>query len=240
MSSPRPASRVALKRAGQELDERQIPLAGLVAAFVFAVQMLNFPVASGTSGHLLGGVLAAVLVGPWVGALCVSVVLVVQALLFADGGLSALGLNIVNMALVGAIGGYVVFRARARGAAPSPLQRRRRVGHRRRPVGRARVDRVHDRVRDRRHRGRVRVRPSRGAMVGVHTLIGIGEGVITALTVSAVLATRPDLVYGARDLAADRRAPAAPVEARTMTPRLRFGVFLALGLVARRGRSRSS
>ena len=68
--------------------------------------MLNFPVASGTSGHLLGGVLAAVLVGPWVGALCVTVVLLVQALLFADGGLSALGLNVLNMAIVGAWGGY--------------------------------------------------------------------------------------------------------------------------------------
>ena len=91
------------------MDDKQVPMAGLAAAFIFAVQMLNFPVANGTSGHLLGGVLAAVLVGPWVGALCVSVVLVVQGLLFADGGLSALGLNVINMALVGAWGGYVLF-----------------------------------------------------------------------------------------------------------------------------------
>src|SRR3954464_893555 len=84
-------------------------MAGLVAAFVFALQMLNFPVANGTSGHLLGGVLAAVMVGPYAGALAVTVVLVVQALLFADGGLSALGLNVVNMALVGAFAGYGVF-----------------------------------------------------------------------------------------------------------------------------------
>ena len=75
--------------------------------------MLNFPVAGGTSGHLLGGALAAVLVGPWAGALCVAVVLLVQALLFADGGLTALGLNIVNMALVTALGGYAVFLAAA-------------------------------------------------------------------------------------------------------------------------------
>src|SRR6185295_8299897 len=100
---------VCLKKASQTMEDKQIPLAGLTAAFVFAVQMLNFPVATGTSGHLLGGVLAAVLVGPWVGTLCVSVVLTVQCLLFADGGVSALGLNIVNMAMVGAFGGYATF-----------------------------------------------------------------------------------------------------------------------------------
>ena len=91
---------VSLRRAAQTLQERQAPLAGLVAAYIFAVQMLNFPVAAGTSGHLLGGVLAAVLVGPWAGCICVAVVLVVQSL-FADGGLTALGLNITNMAIVG-------------------------------------------------------------------------------------------------------------------------------------------
>src|SRR5262245_50915671 len=100
---------ISVKKASQTLQEKQIPLCGLVAAFVFAAQMLNFPVAGGTSGHLLGGVLAAVLVGLWAGVLCVSVVLTVQAFVFADGGLSALGLNIVNMALVTALGGYVLF-----------------------------------------------------------------------------------------------------------------------------------
>src|SRR3954471_6916590 len=100
---------VSVRKAAETMDDRQVPIVGLVAAFVFAVQMLNFPVVNGTSGHLLGGVLAAVLVGPYAGALAVTVVLVVQGLLFADGGLSALGLNVVNMALVGAFGGYVVF-----------------------------------------------------------------------------------------------------------------------------------
>src|SRR3954471_2253795 len=96
---------LCLRRTSRTLDEREVPIVGLVAAFVFAVQMLNFPVANGTSGHLLGGVLAAVMVGPWAGALAVTVVLVVQALLFADGGLSALGLNTLNMAFVGAFAG---------------------------------------------------------------------------------------------------------------------------------------
>src|ERR1700754_643704 len=85
---------VALRKAQGELDERTAPLAGLTAAFVFAVQMLNFPVGVGTSGHLMGGALAAVLVGPWTAVLCLSVVLLVQGLLFADGGLTALGTNI--------------------------------------------------------------------------------------------------------------------------------------------------
>ena len=98
-----------VKKTSETLDDREIPVVGLAAAFVFAAQMLNFPVANGTSGHLLGGVLAAVLVGPWAGALAVTVVLVVQALLFADGGLSALGLNVINMALAGSFVGYGVF-----------------------------------------------------------------------------------------------------------------------------------
>ena len=85
---------MALRGARRELDDRTAPLAGLVATFVFATQMLNFPVGAGTSGHLLGGALAAVLVGPCTGVLCMSVVLLVQALLFADGGITALGTNI--------------------------------------------------------------------------------------------------------------------------------------------------
>src|SRR3982751_2368753 len=88
---------VALRGARRELDDRTAPLAGLVAAFVFATQMVNFPVGAGTSGHLLGGALAAALVGPWTGVLVITVVLFVQALLFADGGLTALGTNITLM-----------------------------------------------------------------------------------------------------------------------------------------------
>ena len=105
---------LALRGARRELDERTAPLAGLVATFVFAAQMLNFPVGAGTSGHLLGGALAAVLVGPFTTTLCLTVVLIVQALLFADGGLTALGTNVVLMALVGvwfAWGAFVLVRA---------------------------------------------------------------------------------------------------------------------------------
>src|SRR5688500_6271800 len=107
-------------RARADLDERLAPVAGLVAAFIFAVQMLNFPVLPGVSGHLLGGALAAMLVGPWVGALCVATVLVVQCLLFADGGLTALGLNITNMALLGTAAAYLVIVALMRVLPKSP------------------------------------------------------------------------------------------------------------------------
>jgi cobalt/nickel transport system permease protein len=200
---------VAARRCRDQLGERQVPLAAVTAAFVFAGQMLNFPVASGTSGHLLGGVLAAVLVGPWAGAVSISVVLVVQALLFADGGLSALGLNVVNMALVGCVGGYVVFRA-VRAVLPGsrwgvdaaagvaafvsvPLAAAAFVVQY--AVGGAAALDLGDVL---------------AAMVGTHLLIGVGEGLITATAVGAVLAARPDLVHGA--LGTPAAAP--PLEVR--------------------------
>ena len=99
----------ALKGAKEQLTEKSAPLAGLTAVFVFAVQMLNFPVAAGTSGHLLGGALAAVLVGPYAATLAITVVLIIQAFLFADGGLTALGLNLFNMSIIGVWAGYGTF-----------------------------------------------------------------------------------------------------------------------------------
>ncbi|GAA0386022.1 hypothetical protein Acor_26540 [Acrocarpospora corrugata] len=190
---------VALRRAKQELDDRTAPMAGLVAAFIFAVQMLNFPVAAGTSGHLLGGALAAILVGPYTAVLCVAVVLLVQGFFFADGGLTALGVNITLMGIVTAAVAWGVFRlitrvARNRAAIVAGSFVAALVSV---PVaalafavlfaigGTAPID-----------AGSVAA-----AMGGVHVLIGIGEGLITAVTVSSVLAVRPDLVYGARGLA---------------------------------------
>ena len=192
---------VCVKKSSVELDERQAPLAGVAAAFIFAVQMLNFPVAAGTSGHLLGGALAAILVGPWAGALCVSVVVFVQALVFADGGLSALGLNITNMALITAFAGYGVYRllvavlpkrsgsvVAAAGIAAGLSVPVSALGF----VLQYSLGATSD----------VALSTVLGAMVGVHLLIGIGEGIITALTVGAVLAVRPDLVQGARGVVA--------------------------------------
>ena len=202
----------SLRRAGEVLDERRVPLAGLVAAFVFAVQMLNFPVVSGTSGHLLGGALAAVLVGPVVGAVCVSVVLGVQALLFADGGLSAIGLNVINMALLTAFGGYAIFVVvrRVLPRAQSSVVLASGIAAAVSVVISALAFTVEYAVGG---TGTASVSTVAGAMVGVHVLIGIGEGVITGLVVGAVLATRPDLVWGARDLALGR-APSAAVPER--------------------------
>ena len=189
---------VSLRRAARTLQDRQAPLAGLVAAYIFAVQMLNFPVAAGTSGHLLGGALAAVLVGPWAGALCVSVVLLVQAL-FADGGLSALGLNIINMALITAWGGYAVFRLlrRALPATKTGVTISAGVAAGISVVLASLAFVIEYAVGG---NGGASVGTVFAAMVGVHTLIGIGEGIITALTVGVVLGVRPDLVYGAADL----------------------------------------
>jgi cobalt/nickel transport system permease protein len=190
---------VSLRRAAETLQDKQAPLAGLVAAYIFAVQMLNFPVAAGTSGHLLGGALAAILVGPWAGALCVSVVLLVQGLLFADGGLSALGLNIVNMALVSAWGGYAVFlllrRALPRTRTSVTVSAGVAAGI---SVVLASLAFVVEYAIG--GNGGASVGTVFAAMVGVHTLIGVGEGIITALTVGVVLGVRPDLVYGAADL----------------------------------------
>jgi cobalt/nickel transport system permease protein len=188
-----------IKKGSQSLDDKQVPMAGMVAAFIFAVQMLNFPVVSGTSGHLLGGCLAAILVGPYLGALAVSVVLLVQALLFADGGLSALGVNVILMAIVPAFIGYALFRM-ARQVLPkqrSGVIAASGVAAFTSVVAASVVFSFFYLLGG---EGSASTGTVMAAMVGVHTLIGIGEGIITALTVGAVLAVRPDLVYGARDL----------------------------------------
>lgn len=190
---------VSLRGARRELDERTAPLAGLVAAFIFAVQMLNFPVAAGTSGHLLGGALAAILVGPFTGVLCVSVVLLMQGILFADGGLTALGVNITVMACVTTVVAYAVFRGLVK-----VLPRTRRsvtvasftAALLSVPAAALAFTLVYwiGGTTD------IAIGKVATAMVGVHVLIGIGEAAITALTVGAVIAVRPDLVHGARGL----------------------------------------
>ncbi|MER5881877.1 energy-coupling factor ABC transporter permease [Streptomyces sp. NPDC001910] len=220
---------VSLRGARRELDERTAPLAGLVAAFIFAVQMLNFPVAAGTSGHLLGGALAAILVGPYTGVLCVSVVLLMQGILFADGGLTALGVNITDMAIVTTVVSYALFRGLVK-----VLPRTRRsitvasfvAALLSVPAAAVAFTLIYavGGTTD------IAITKVATAMIGVHVLIGIGEAVITALTVGAVVAVRPDLVYGARglqqrlklrvngelvDTPAAPAAPPAPVAARS-------------------------
>lgn len=192
---------VALRGARRELDDRTAPLAGLVAVFVFAAQMLNFPVGAGTSGHLLGGALAAVLVGPFTATLCVAVVLLVQALAFADGGITALGTNVTLMALVGVWVGYGVFRL-----ARTVLPKRRSSVPLAAAVGALvsvpAASAVFALLFAIGGAAPISVGTLLTTMVGWHLLIGIGEGVITFLAVGSITAARPDLVHGARDLAA--------------------------------------
>lgn len=189
---------IAASRARADLDERTAPMAGLVTAFVFAVQMINFPILPGASGHLLGGALVAILVGPWVGSLCIAIVLVVQALLFADGGLTALGTNITNMALVGVFTGYGVAYALRRVAARSRrgLVATAFVAALVNTVVAALAFVVEYAIGG---SGGAALGTVFGLMVGLHVLVGVGEGIITAATVAAVAATRPDLVYLLRD-----------------------------------------
>jgi len=228
---------VSLRGARRELDERTAPLAGLVAAFIFAVQMLNFPVAAGTSGHLLGGALAAILVGPYTGVLCVSVVLLMQGILFADGGLTALGVNITDMAITTTVVAYAVFRGLVK-----ILPRTRRsitaASFTAALLSVPAAALVFTLLYALGGTTDVSIGKVATAMIGVHVLIGIGEAAITALTVGAVIAVRPDLVHGARGLEqrlklrvngelVDAQAPLAPAAPRAS----RRGLWLT-GLVA--------
>jgi cobalt/nickel transport system permease protein len=199
---------ICVLRGRGDLDDRLAPMAGLVAAFIFAVQMLNYPIfTAGVSGHLLGGALAAILVGPWVGALCLSVVLIVQALVIADGGVTAIGLNITNMALVGTVVGYGLAAALLR------VLPRTTAGLGIAAFVSALVSVVVAAmgfVVQFALGGAIDLGSSisvlAGTMLTTHVFIGLGEGAITAATVIAVARVRPDLVYALRKL----RTPAVP------------------------------
>lgn len=231
---------LALQRADREVRQAGAPLAGLTAAFVFAVQMVNFPVGAGTSGHLMGGALAAALVGPWTAVLCMTVVLVVQALMFADGGLTALGTNITLMGVVTVLVGYGVTTAvlrvlpRRTGSVVPAAVTGAFVS-----VPAAAVVFVGLYVVG----GTVEIPLASllTAMVGWHTVIGVGEAVITGVVLAAVMATRPDLVHAARRMrpdlvltdAAGTRAlvPADPVTTDGGPARRPLGVALAVSLL---------
>jgi cobalt/nickel transport system permease protein len=184
-----------LRRASRDLDERRVPLLGVTAAFVFAVQMLNFPVAGGTSGHFLGAGLAAILLGPWMACLVMSVVLVTQSFVFADGGITALGANILNMGVIGAllVGGLMLLAQRALGRVGTVSRGAflavAGVGAWLGVVAGAVACSFELAI-----SGTVPLGTVLPAMLGVHVLIGVGEAVITVAAVSAVLSTRPDVV----------------------------------------------
>ena len=182
----------SIRMASKQLKEKMVPLMGIMSAFIFAAQMLNFPVAGGTSGHLLGGVLAAVLLGPFAGAIVISVVLIAQCLIFQDGGLTALGANILNMGIIGTMVSYLLYNII-----------RKAIGTNRgimigafvaawfSVVIASSVCAIELAI-----SGTVPIGKALPAMAGVHAIIGIGEAIITSIVVGFVLKVRPDLIYG--------------------------------------------
>lgn len=179
---------VAISRTNKSLGEKQVPLMGVMAAFIFAAQMINFPVAGGTSGHLLGGTLAAIMLGPWAAMVVMTAVIAVQSLLFQDGGLLVMGANILNMGLITVVIGYGLYRA--------VFGRSRRVklvvagfAAWLSVMAGALATALELWV-----SGTSNLQTVTLAMLGVHTLIGIGEALITIAALSFILQTRPGLV----------------------------------------------
>ena len=182
---------LGIRKINKKIGEKQVPLMGVVAAFIFVAQMLNFPVIGGSSGHFIGGVLAAILLGPFSGILIMTVILVIQCLVFQDGGLTALGANIFNMGIVGSFSGYYIY-----------VGLGKLTGNRARSLflnsffagwlsivlaaGSCAIELAVS--------GTVPLKVCLAAMVGVHAFIGIGEGLITLLTLSFIKKTRPDLL----------------------------------------------
>lgn len=215
---------IAARRAGQASRQHHLPIAGVTAAFVFVVQMLNFPVAAGTSGHVIGGALAAILLGPRLALVVLSVVVGVQALVFADGGLTALGLNVVNLAFVTVGVGWLAFRALTAilPSRSSSLVAAAGIASWASVVGAAACFAGEYSL-----GGTGGANPTTvfGAVVGVHALIGIGEGLATAAVVAAVISARPDLVWAARVMGIQR------AERVTMRRRPAFA-FASVGFAA--------
>ncbi len=184
----------ALRRVNRDVDERKVPLMGVMAATIFAGQMLNFSVTGGTSGHLMGSALAAIVLGPWAAVLVLACVVGTQALLFQDGGLLALGANIVNMALVGVVVGYAVY-----------LTVRRLAGERHWGVFAAGflsgwfsiVIAALFAALQLAISGTSPANIAVPAMGGIHMLIGIGEGLVTAGALALLYAARRDLLSAA-------------------------------------------
>jgi cobalt/nickel transport system permease protein len=184
---------VAVRQTRRQLGERQIPLMGVLAAFIFAAQAVNFPVAAGTSGHLLGGALAAIVLGPWAASLIMTAVIAVQGLLFQDGGLLVMGWNILNMGVFTAFSGffgYSLVRRLVGDNAPGRLAGAFVGAWLSVEVG-AIATAVELAV-----SGTSPLDYALPAMVGVHALIGIGEGLITVGAIAFLLASRPEVVRG--------------------------------------------
>ncbi|MGE3961887.1 MAG: energy-coupling factor ABC transporter permease [Dehalococcoidia bacterium] len=196
---------LAARMANRSLNERAVPLMGVMAAFIFAAQMMNFPVAGGTSGHMLGGALAAILLGPWAAIIVMTAVVGLQAFLFQDGGIAVLGVNIFNMGILTALVGYGIYRGfqLATGARGAMALFAAFVAAWVTVEGAAVLTAVQLALSD-----TSPLDVALPAMVGVHALIGIGEGLITAAALGFIMSTRADLLPDyARDAASATARP---------------------------------
>ncbi|MEX2446042.1 MAG: energy-coupling factor ABC transporter permease [Dehalococcoidia bacterium] len=181
---------LAGRMTNRSLNERAVPLMGAMAAFIFAAQMMNFPVAGGTSGHMLGGVLAAVLLGPWAAIIVMTAVVGLQAVLFQDGGIVVLGVNVLNMGVITVLVGTLVYRAAEPFARSSWMQLTVAFVAAWLSVEVAAIATALQLAAS----GTSPLGVVLPAMVGVHALIGIGEGLITVAALRFILSTRPDLM----------------------------------------------
>jgi cobalt/nickel transport system permease protein len=182
---------VAVKATNNKIGEKQVPMMGVVAAFIFAAQMLNFPVAGGTSGHFVGAALAAILLGPWSAVLILSSVLLVQSLIFQDGGLLALGANIANMGVIAGFCSYYIYKG------IDALFKHGKMGT---LVGAGIGSWFSVVIAALACAAELSISGTSPwviaipAMGGVHMLIGVGEGLITVAVLSLIMATRADLL----------------------------------------------
>ncbi|HSO13271.1 MAG TPA: energy-coupling factor ABC transporter permease [Anaerolineales bacterium] len=179
---------MAVSRTNKSLGEKQVPLMGIMAAFIFAAQMINFPVAGGTSGHLLGGALAAIVLGPWAGMLVMTAVIAVQGLLFQDGGLLVMGANILNMGLLTVAIGYGLYRSVMKSSQTIKLAVAGAAAWLSVMAG-ALATALQLWL-----SGTSNLQTVVIAMLGVHALIGIGEALITVAALAFIFRTRPDLL----------------------------------------------
>ena len=191
---------VAISRTNKSLGERQVPLMGIMAAFIFAAQMINFPVLGGTSGHLLGGVLAAITLGPWAAMLVMTAVIAVQGLLFYDGGLVVMGANILNMGLLTAAVGYGLYRS-VLGQSRTVKLTVAGVAAWLSVMTGALFTSLELWL-----SGTAKLQFIVPAMLGVHALIGLGEALITVAALSFILRSRPDLLGEKSESAKGSRA----------------------------------
>jgi len=216
---------VALKKSASTLGEKEIPLIGVTSAFVFSAQMINFPVAAGTSGHFLGALLSAIILGPLNGALVIALVVTTQALLFADGGITALGTNFFNMAIIGGIVPYYLF---VSVKSIFPKTKKAFLLSAGLSAWISVVLASAFAALELSFSGTFPLMISLTAMTAVHSLIGIGEALITYIVLSSLLASRPDIVKSYSSEFSIEANPIAISKKKVVLFALALSLFIAI------------